>query len=184
MRGTLCVYCRSPLIRGEVRREHVCSSSYESHLALSSSVIYAFDNNNPEMLSTTTKSHWRMTTIGHLSVWRWKDVLLGGCLFGNFDKYFLSFCFVYLSLYVSLYLIKCYWWSKMCSGVSFPFLTECLPQPMTRQPCASLARLQLLLYFLVSYSELLIGHLQFPFLYFTMNLLRSLPWVILFIIKT
>jgi len=55
VRGNLCVYCRSPLIRGEVRHEHVCSSSYESHLALPSSVIYAFDNNNPEMLSTTTK---------------------------------------------------------------------------------------------------------------------------------
>lgn len=55
VQGSLSAYCRSSLIRGEVRNEYVCSSSYESHLALSSSVIYAFDNNNPEMLSTTTK---------------------------------------------------------------------------------------------------------------------------------
>lgn len=41
-----------------------------------------------------------MTTMGHLSVCRWKDVLLGACLFCNFDicRIFLPFCFVYLSL--------------------------------------------------------------------------------------
>lgn len=53
VRGNLSVHCRSALIRGEVRDERVCSSSYESHLALFSSVIYAFDNNSPKMLSTT-----------------------------------------------------------------------------------------------------------------------------------
>lgn len=58
-----------------------------------------------------------MTTMGHLSVWRWKDVSLGGCLFCNFD-FFFFFCFVYLSHCASLYLIKGYWWIKMWSQFS------------------------------------------------------------------
>lgn len=101
-----------------------------------------------------------MTTMGHLSVWRWKDVLLGGCLFCNFDIYIFFFCFVYLSLCVSLYLIKGYWWSKMWSGVSFPSLTECLPPLVKRWQCASLPLLWLInrlisagLSFLLSYSD-------------------------------
>lgn len=130
-----------------------------------------------------------MTTMGHLSVWRWKDVLLGGCLFCNFDI-FLFFCFVYLSLRVSLYLIKGYWWSKMWSGVSFPSLTECLPPPVRRRQCASLPLLWLInrlisagLSLLLSYSDRKKTRasckVSFIFLtFFTLNLLGSFCWFI------
>lgn len=42
-----------------------------------------------------------MTTMGHLSVWRWKDVLLGAVLFCNFDIYCI-FIFFPFCLFVSL----------------------------------------------------------------------------------
>lgn len=42
---------RSVLIKRGVNHEHVCNSSYESHLALNNSVIYAFDNGNRDAFS-------------------------------------------------------------------------------------------------------------------------------------
>lgn len=51
MGGSLNVHCRSLLIKREVNQEHVCNSSYESHLALNNSVIYAFDNSNRDAFS-------------------------------------------------------------------------------------------------------------------------------------
>lgn len=51
MRGSLNVHCRSLLIKREVNHEHVCNSSYESHLALNNSVIYAFDKSNRDAFS-------------------------------------------------------------------------------------------------------------------------------------
>ena len=46
-----------------------------------------------------------MTTMGHLSIWRWKDVLLGGCLFYDFDLY-IFYAFVwFICLYMFLYIL-------------------------------------------------------------------------------
>lgn len=45
------MHCRSLLIKREVNHEHVCNSSYESHLALNNSVIYAFDKSNRDAFS-------------------------------------------------------------------------------------------------------------------------------------
>lgn len=69
----------------------MCAAVHMKATWLSPALIYVFDNNNPEMLSTSTKSCWRMTTKGQLSVWRWKDVLRADFLFRSFDKYFLVF---------------------------------------------------------------------------------------------
>lgn len=47
-----------------------------------------------------------MTTMGHLSVWRWKDVLLGACLFCNFDIYIFFSFVLFICLYVFLYILS------------------------------------------------------------------------------
>lgn len=48
-----------------------------------------------------------MTTMGHLSVWRWKDVLLGVVLFCNFDIYCIFIFFpLYLFVYVFRYILS------------------------------------------------------------------------------
>lgn len=75
-----------------------------------------------------------MTTMGHLSVWRWKDVPLTRCLFPlvfffffcNFDFFFLWFLsFIYLSQRALLYILSYVIDESKC-GVSFPSLTGSL----------------------------------------------------------
>lgn len=74
-----------------------------------------------------------MTTMGHLSVWRWKDVPLTRSLpfflfvfFCNFDFFFLWFLsFIYLSQRALLYILSYVIDESKC-GVSFPSLTGSL----------------------------------------------------------
>lgn len=123
-----------------------------------------------------------MTTMGHLSVWRWKDVLLGGCLFCNFDFFFFFFS-VYLSLCVSLYLIKGYWWSSV-KWSQFSIFDRKPPSSCEKATVCFIASAITYFHWLViqwggktcSSMRFLIFFLYW---YFTFNLLRSLCWFIL-----
>lgn len=113
MRGSLNMHCRSLLIKREVNHEHVCNSSYESHLALYNSVIYAFDNSNRDAFSNN-KVALKDDNNGTLVSLEMKRCL---ALWQPFFS-LLFFYLFYLSPCASLYLIKGYWWRKMWSQFS------------------------------------------------------------------
>lgn len=113
--GSLNAHRRSLLIKREVNHEHVCNSSYESHLALNNSVIYAFDNSNRDAFSNN-KVALKDDNNGTLVSLEMKRCL------ALWQPFFPLLTFIYLFFYLSpcasLYLIKGYWWRKMWSQFS------------------------------------------------------------------
>lgn len=139
MRGSLNMHCRSLLIKREVNHEHVCNSSYESHLALYNSVIYAFDNSNRDAFSNN-KVALKDDNNGTLVSLEMKRCL---ALWQPF--FFLYFFFIYSFI---CHLVLLYILSKVIDegkcGVSSPSVTERLPPPVRRRQCARLRSLRLI----------------------------------------
>lgn len=139
MRGSLNVHCRSLLIKREVNHEHVCHSSYESHLALNNSVIYAFDNSKRDAFSNN-KVALKDDNNGTLVSLEMKRCL---ALWQPFFS-LLLFIYSFICHLVLLYILSKVIDEGKC-GVSSPSVAERLPPPVRRrQQCARLRPLRLI----------------------------------------
>lgn len=86
--------------------------------------------------------------------------------------YIFFLCFVYLSPYVSLYLMKCYWWSKSVRWSQFS-ISHSLPPPVRRWQCASLTLLWLI-------NRLISASLSFSLWYSYRKKYTPLVWFVMF----